>query len=114
VKITGKIVENQQNYSDTELRKIGEEAMIFMCACPGQVASTLLQLRQLIRYQRECINGQGGVPQVHETIEKATMEAEKIMENCLAQVLELEIWDRQTLKMPEGLRQLRDDILSKY
>lgn len=33
------------------------------------------------------------------------------MEDCLDQVLEIEGWDRATLKMPEGLRKIRDELI---
>jgi hypothetical protein len=35
------------------------------------------------------------------------------MEACLERVLEIEGWDRKTLKMPAGLRKLRDDLLNE-
>jgi hypothetical protein len=35
------------------------------------------------------------------------------MEACLEQVLALEGWDRQTLKMPEGLRRKRAELLER-
>jgi hypothetical protein len=35
------------------------------------------------------------------------------MEQCLGDVLTAEGWDIATLTMPEGLRQLRDDLLAE-
>ena len=102
----------QQRFSDEQLHQIVEEASIYMCACPGQVANELRQLRHLIRYQRDCIT-EGKTPSlVHQTIEAASQEAHAVMENCLDRVLEIEGWDRTTLKMPAGLRQLRDEFLA--
>lgn len=102
----------QQRFSDEQLHQIVEEASIYMCACPGQVANELRQLRHLIRYQRDCIT-EGRTPSlVHQTIEAASQEAHAVMENCLDRVLEIEGWDRTTLKMPAGLRKLRDEILA--
>lgn len=102
----------QQRFSDEQLHQIVEEASIYMCACPGQVANELRQLRHLIRYQRDCIT-EGKTPSlVHQTIEAASQEAHAVMENCLDRVLEIEGWDRATLKMPAGLRKLRDEILA--
>ena len=46
----------QQRFSDEQLHQIVEEASIYMCACPGQVANELRQLRHLIRYQRDCMS----------------------------------------------------------
>ncbi len=102
----------QQRFSDEQLHQIVEEASIYMCARPGQVANELRQLRHLIRYQRDCIT-EGKTPSlVHQTIEAASQEAHAVMENCLDRVLEIEGWDRATLKMPAGLRKLRDEFLS--
>ena len=102
----------QQRLSDERLHQIVEEASIYMCACPGQVANELRQLRHLIRYQRDFIT-EGKTPSlVHQTIEAASQEAHAVMENCLDRVLEIEGWDRATLKMPAGLRKLRDEFLA--
>lgn len=103
----------QKDFSDQELEQIVEEAAIYMCACPGEVAKEIRRLRSLIRYQRDCING-GRTPEtVHLTIEASAREAHAVMEKCLERVLEIEGWNRQTLKMPAGLRKLRDELLKR-
>lgn len=102
----------QTKFSDCELEKIIEEAMLYMCACPGQLATEIRRLRELIRYQRDCERGETSSALVHRTIAEAGGQAHALMENCLQQVLEIEGWDRATLKMPAGLRKLRDDILA--
>lgn len=101
----------QYRFNDGELLKIVEEAAIYMCACPGQVADQIRKLRQLIRYQRDCLNKGTTTDSVHHTIEASTREAHAIMEDCLDRVLEIEGWDRATLKMPAGLRKLRDELI---
>ena len=103
----------QKKFSDSELEAIVEEAAIYMCACPGQVASEIRGLRNLIRYQRECIHSGKSLNTVHQTIEASAIEAHVSMETCLERVLEIEGWDRKTLKMPAGLRKLRDDLLNE-
>lgn len=101
----------QNRFNDEELQTIVEEAAIYMCACPGQVANQIRQLRQVIRYQRDCLT-EGKTPSsVHHAIEASSREAHAVMEDCLEQVLEMEGWDRATLKMPEGLRKLRDELI---
>lgn len=101
----------QNRFDDGELERIVEEAGIYMCACPGQVAQQIRQLRQVIRYQRDCLN-EGKTPNlVHQTIAADSLEAHAVMERCLERVLEIEGWDRATLKMPEGLRKLRDELI---
>ena len=106
-------MELQQQYRDDELEAIVEEALLYMCACPGQVASEIRQLRQLIRYQRNCELAAETPSIVHQTIAEAGIQAHALMEDCLNRVLEIEGWDRQTLAMPEGLRKLRDDIVAR-
>lgn len=104
-------MDTQLKFSNGELEKIVEEAAIYMCACPGQVATEIRALRNLIRYQQECIF-KGKTPEtVHLEIETSARQAHQLMESCLERVLELEGWDRVTLKMPSGLRQLRDELL---
>ncbi|WP_265949108.1 hypothetical protein [Dechloromonas sp. A34] len=101
----------QNRFNDEELERIVEEAAIYMCACPGQVADQIRQLRQVIRYQRDCLT-EGKTPSlVHHTIEVRSREAHAVMEDCLDQVLEIEGWDRATLKMPEGLRKIRGELI---
>ncbi|WP_374403418.1 hypothetical protein [Niveibacterium sp.] len=102
-----------RKYSDAELEKIVDEAAIYMCACPGQVANEIRQLRQLIRYQGECIVEARTPKAVHETIAASAHQAHAIMEACLDRVLELEGWDRTTLQMPPGLRKLRDEVIQR-
>lgn len=104
----------QNTFTDAELEKIVNEAMLYMCACPAQVAAQISHLRGLLRYQRNCQQtASGSAVQVHQTIVDATMLAHRQLEQCLDQVLQLEGWDRQTLEMPAGLRQLRDDLLAE-
>lgn len=103
----------QKKFTDRELEKIVEEAAIYMCACPGQVASEIRGLRNLIRYQRDCIRT-GKTPEtVHQAIDASAQEAHAVMENCLERVLEIEGWNRETLTMPAGLRKIRDDLLNE-
>lgn len=106
-------MELQKKFNDSELEAIVEEAAIYMCACPGQLASEIRGLRSLIRYQRDCIHSGKSPRTVHQTIDASAREAHTLMEACLERVLEIEGWDRKTLKMPAGLRKLRDDLLNE-
>ncbi len=103
----------QKKFTDGELQTIVEEAAIYMCACPAQVATEIRGLRNLIRYQRDCIASAQTPESVHLTIEASAADAHNVMEACLERILEIEGWDRQTLKMPAGLRKLRDDLLNE-
>ena len=100
-----------EKFSDRELETIVEEAAIYMCACPGQVAAEIRGLRNLVRYQGKCIQGGKTPAAVHRSIVETAREAHALMESCLERVLEIERWDRQTLKMPDGLRALREEAL---
>jgi hypothetical protein len=98
-------------YSKEQLHRIMEEAFVYMCACPGQVAQQTLALRNLYDYQRKCVNEGSLMEQVHTRIAAAATQAHEIVERCLGEVLEMEGWDKTTLSMPEGLRQLRADTI---
>ena len=100
----------QQQFNDEQLQHIVDEGGVYMCACPAQVANEIRKLRNLIRYQRNCMDAEKTPSLVHQTIEASALEAHAVMERCLDQVLEIEGWDRTTLKMPAGLRKLRDDL----
>jgi hypothetical protein len=78
-------------FANQQLEQIIEEALIYMCACPAQVAEELLRLRRVFAYQINCIS-EGSL---------------------LDEVLALEGWDLQTLKMPEGLRKLREEKINQ-
>lgn len=97
-------------FSSAQLHAIIEEAAIYMCACPAQVCQHLLGLRDLYAYQEQC-QGQAGNAEVHAAIAAATERAHAELEDCLDRILTLEGWDRTTLKMPPGLRALRDHAL---
>ena len=44
----------ETRYTSQQLEKIVDEATIYMCACPAQVAVQLRHLRELYRYQTHC------------------------------------------------------------
>lgn len=101
-----------RQFTDAELVRIREEAAIYMCACPAQVAEALSQLRQLYAYQRNCMHTGSLMLGVHDRIATATELAHQEMEACLEDVLNMEQWDRATLTMPAGLRKKRDDLIA--
>jgi hypothetical protein len=55
-------------------------------------------------YQLSCLSVPDNDSRVQQTIAARTIAAHAQMQDCLDEVLALEGWDRQTLKMPEGLR----------
>lgn len=91
-------------FTERELVHIVEEGLVYMCACPAQVADGLRKLRELYRYQLNCLQDPNNVSIVHQTIADSTIVAHAELQECLSKVLVLEGWDRATLSMPEGLR----------
>jgi hypothetical protein len=94
----------EERYTDAELAKVVEQSMIYMCACPAQVADSVRKLRELFRYQMRCIANPDNDKLVHTQIAESTIESHSIMQDCLDKIIELEAWDRSTLEMPAGLR----------
>ncbi|MCK7490431.1 MAG: hypothetical protein MZW92_00430 [Comamonadaceae bacterium] len=45
-------------------------------------------------------------------IAESTQQAHALLEDCMEKVLEIEGWDRETLRMPEGMRRKRADLLA--
>ena len=99
-----------EQFTDAEIGTVLEQAMIYMCACPAQVAATLRTVRELHRYQERCMESPKADKAVHVEIAKAAAAAHTVLQDCLLKIIELEGWDRSTLQMPEGLRecQLRE------
>jgi len=106
-------VELEQTYSEKQLTRIVDEATIYTCACPAQVAEMLRKLRHLFAYQQNCMaRGSSDINEkVHDRIAMAASEAHRLMEACMQDILRLEGWDPETLEMPAGLRQLRDQSI---
>jgi hypothetical protein len=97
-------VELETTYSAEEIGRIIDQALVYQCACPAQVATTLLELRDLHDYQLKCEDTDDTNRRVHAQIAAAAAEAHARLERCLDEVLELEGWDRATLTMPASLR----------
>lgn len=97
-------MEYEERFTDAELGQVIEQAMIYMCACPAQVADSVRKLRELYRYQLHCMADPGNNNAVHALIAQTTIQSHSIMQDCLEKIIELEAWDRSTLEMPAGLR----------
>ncbi len=93
-----------ERFTDAELEKIIEEGLIYMCACPAQVADAIRKVRELHRYQSSCLINPQNDARVHEAIARTSVLAHAQLQDCLDEVLDLEQWDRKTLNMPAGLR----------
>jgi len=95
----------QERFTDADIEKIIEEGLIYMCACPAQVAEALRKVRELHRYQLNCLRNPQNDGRVHETIAATSVLVHEKLQDCLDEVLALEQWDRETLTMPPGLRE---------
>lgn len=100
-------------FTDEMLHTIIDASVIYMCACPAQVAREVLNLRALHAYQQNCLNNSPLNAEVHELIAQTARESHQRMEVTLDRILTIEGWDRATLQMPEGLRQLREKFLKE-
>lgn len=97
-------VQFAERFSDEDLVKIIDEGMIYMCACPAQLAEALRKVRQLYRYQTACLIDPKNDASVHNAIAESAAIAHQQLEDCMERVLDMEKWDRATLTMPSGLR----------
>lgn len=98
------MLEYEERFTDAELVSVIEQALIYMCACPAQVAQSIRSLRELYRYQLQCVEKPDSDPSVHALIAQTTIQSHALMEDCMEKIIEIEHWDRATLQMPEGLR----------
>lgn len=103
----------EERFTDAELDLVIAQGMIYMCACPAQVADGMRKLREMLRYQMRCLDNPNNDNRVHTNIARHVVEAHEAMQRCLDEVIVLENWDRATLEMPAELRtrQMRE-ILS--
>jgi hypothetical protein len=102
-----------EKFTDDELTTIIEAGLIYMCACPAQVAESIRHTRGLYRYQVNCLLDSNNDSSVHTTIAQTTIEVHAKLEECMERVLEIEKWDRTTLKMPDGLRKRQSVEINK-
>ncbi len=94
----------EERFTDEQLEHIIEQGLIYMCACPAQVAEAMRKLRELHRYQLRCQQNPENDGVVHAAIAQSTIQAHAMLQDCLDQVILLEQWDRTTLEMPAHLR----------
>lgn len=105
----------ETRFSNTQLRRINLQSILYLCSCPSQVGMQIDSLRQLYDYQAHCSEKQRTdlQHQVHQRIADAAAAAHRIMEDCLQEVMILEGWDPVTLEMPAGLRILLEQEIDE-
>lgn len=94
----------EERFSDQELEQVISEGLIYMCACPAQLAEAIRTVRRLYRYQLGCTAGPENDGRVHAAIAQAAIDTHTRLQDCMDEVLRIEQWDRTTLRMPDNLR----------
>jgi hypothetical protein len=100
-----------QIYTEAQLVKIIDEALIHMCTCPAQVANQIHQLGKLHRYQPDCEQDGMGQTEVHQTISLSATMSHAELERCMGRVLEVVGPDLDMPAMPESLQKSRNDLM---
>lgn len=95
---------NDTRFSQDEIFKLLDQAMVYMCDCPGQVARLVSLVREAHDYQDRCLEDGDNLASTHQTIKATLEQCHALLEDCLEVVIEKEGWDRQTLAMPAALR----------
>ena len=94
----------KEQFDPSQISKVIDQSLVYQCACPAQVCRAIFELRELHRYQMECINDSDNDVLVHRAIADVAERSHALMEECLTRVLEIEGWDLATLAMPEALK----------
>ena len=93
-----------QQFKPSQISKVIDQSLVYQCACPAQVCKAIFELRDLYRYQMECMDDSDNDREVHRAIAAATEQSHALMEACLARVLQIEGWDLATLELPPQLK----------
>ncbi|WP_223879091.1 hypothetical protein [Chitinimonas arctica] len=105
----------QAKYGDQQLEHIIDQAMIYQCACPAQVARLMLALREVNAYEQMCLSRDDApLRETHHLIADATAEAHAKLQECLDCVMDLEGWDKSLMTMPEALRKIQGQELRRW
>jgi hypothetical protein len=95
----------EQRFDIATLMRITDSSMIYTCACPAQVAHEIMSMRKLYDYQQDCLNQPDSCPEVHLLISDTVEQNHARMEATLDRILTIQNWDRDTMELPEALRQ---------
>ena len=90
----------KQQFDSSQISKVIDQSLVYQCTCPAQVCKAIFELRDLYRYQMECLNDSNNDREVHSAIAEAAEQSHALMEDCLARVLQIEGWNLETLEMP--------------
>ena len=96
----------ETQFSDRQLSHIIDQALIYQCACPAQVAKHLIGMRDLYEYQQNCLSSSDTDRAVHERIAADALQIHATLEACLEAILRIEAWDMKTLTMPKNLQKI--------
>ena len=71
-----------ERFTAAELEKIINAGIIYMCACPAMVADSVRKLREMYRYQLNCLEDPENCSAVHQSIARNTAIAHAQMQDC--------------------------------
>ncbi|WP_269531101.1 hypothetical protein [Chitinimonas sp. BJYL2] len=102
-------------YDNATLEHIIDQATIYQCACPAQVARQMLTLRDVMAYEAQCLSRpDDALAETHRLIAQAAADAHQIMETCLEKVIDIEGWDRSNFTMPPALRERQREEVARW
>ena len=79
-----------RRYTDNQLAKLGELSGFLQCECPKHLSELITSLNQFEDYSRDCLTQGGEDAAVHERLFDFTSRARAMMEDALADVVEIE------------------------
>ena len=94
----------KQQFEPSQISKLIDQSLVYQCACPAQVGKAIFELRDLYRYQMECLIDSDNDVQIHRAIAEATEKSHALMEACLARVLQIEGWNLATFELPPQIK----------
>lgn len=94
----------KQQFSSAQINKILGQSLDYQCACPAQVCSALVDLRELYEYQANCLRDTETDHKMHESIAHGAAIAHAALEACLQDILVMEGWDPVLLELPDSLK----------
>lgn len=91
-------------FSPDQIKRILDQSLIYMCACPAQLCRQISSIKGLYDYQGKCLNRNDTDRLVHQRIAETAQRIHAELEACLQEVLTLEGWNMETLEMPANLQ----------
>lgn len=98
-----------KQFTDEQLATIRDQALVYQCACPAQVSVAIDSIRHMYARQLQCLDVGSTDHAVHARIKQSAEACHAELERCLNEILHMEGWDMQTMRMPADLQKRRRD-----